>query len=298
MAEWHYSRGNEQHGPVSSAQLKQMAAGGQLLPTDLIWKDGMPGWLAAGKIKGLFEGTAAPAPARVTQPAPSTAPPPAASTSESASPQPMGQPASPIEYYNPTGGVHTRVAKTMKGFPPATGLSSEWPLSEVQLAQLKEAEKQRKAIRGFNSLCQLFVLIYVLGALGLLIGVLAAATGPGAGGLFRGQSLAYLGGALAATLAMGTLYYLAGKAALKCRIWGPITVLVLLAVGILWTLVSFFFTASRSGSSDESALIIFLVAVLGLGGAFIYVCVRGMLAISRFLACPLWAQEALVNAKL
>ena len=58
MAEWHYSRGNEQHGPVSSAQLKEMATAGQLQPTDLIWKDGMPGWVAAGKIKGLFEGAA------------------------------------------------------------------------------------------------------------------------------------------------------------------------------------------------------------------------------------------------
>ena len=72
MAEWHYSRGNEQHGPVSSAQLKQMAAAGELLPTDLIWKDGMPGWIAAGKIKGLFEPITAPAPAKLTQPAAST----------------------------------------------------------------------------------------------------------------------------------------------------------------------------------------------------------------------------------
>jgi GYF domain 2 len=297
MAEWHYSRGNEQHGPVSSAQLKQMAAGGQLQPTDLIWKDGMPGWVAAGKIKGLFDAAVSSAPAQVTQPAAASRAA-AAPPRQAVLPQPAGQPASPIEYYNPTGGVHARVAKTMKGFPRATGLQSDWPLTDVHLAQLKEAERQRKAIRGFNSLCQLFVLIYALAALGLLIGVLAAATGPGAARMFRGESLAFLGGALAATLAMGTLYYLAGKAALKCRVWGPITVLVLLAVGIVWTMVSFFFTASASRSSDASAMIIFLVAVVGLGGAFIYVCVRGLMAISKFLACPLWAQEALVNAKL
>src|SRR5438477_6696674 len=101
MAEWHYSRGNEQHGPVSSAQLKQMATAGQLQPTDLIWKDGMPGWVASGKIKGLFEAAAAhaPATAQITQPAPSHAEPaqPAGPTLEPASRQPMAQPASPIE---------------------------------------------------------------------------------------------------------------------------------------------------------------------------------------------------------
>jgi hypothetical protein len=296
MAEWHYSRGNEQYGPVSSAQLKQMAAGGQLQPTDLIWKDGMPGWLAAGKIKGLFDAApAAAAPAATTQSAPATAPPPAAPAPTS---EPAPQPASPIEYYNPSGGVPARLAKTMRGFPRATGLASEWPLSDVHLAQLKEAEKQRKAIRGFNSLCQLFAVFYALAALGFFFGVLAAATGPGAGGFFRGQSLAYLGGALASALAMGTLFYLAGRAGLKCRIWGPITVLVLLTIAVLWIIGSFFFAVSASRSSDEISVIIFLVAVFGIGGGLIYVCVRGMLAISRFLACPLWAQEALVNAKL
>jgi hypothetical protein len=298
MAEWHYSRGNEQHGPVSSAQLKQLAASGQLLPTDLIWKDGMPGWLAAGKIKGLFDADAGGAAQAQASQAAAAESARGAMAAPAVLPQSMRQPASPIGYYNPSSGLHDRVSKTMKGFPPATGLSSEWPLSDVHLAQLREAEKQRKAIRGFNSLCQLFVLIYALGALGLLIGVLGAATGPGAAGMFRGESLAFLGGALAATLAMGTLYYLAGKAALKCRIWGPITVLVLLAIGILWTMVSVSFTVSASRPSDRSAMMILLGAVVVLGGAFIYVCVRGMIAISRFLACPLWAQEALVNAKL
>src|SRR5204862_1157917 len=148
-------------------------------------------------------------------PAASLAAPPPESAPQSAPAQPMSQPASPIEYYNPSGGVHSRVAQTMKGFPPPTGLQSDWPLSDVHLAQLKEAERQRKAIRGFNSLCQLFVLIYALGALGLFIEMLGEAAGPGAARMFRGESMRFFGGALAATLAMATLYYLAGRAALK-----------------------------------------------------------------------------------
>src|SRR5262249_298739 len=51
---WYYAQGGQQFGPVSSRQLKRLAAGGQLRPTDLIWKDGMADWTPALKLKGLF----------------------------------------------------------------------------------------------------------------------------------------------------------------------------------------------------------------------------------------------------
>ena len=51
------SKGGQQQGPVSSKQLKQMAATGQLQPTDLVWKEGMEQWVAASSIKGLFAAT-------------------------------------------------------------------------------------------------------------------------------------------------------------------------------------------------------------------------------------------------
>jgi tetratricopeptide (TPR) repeat protein len=41
-------------GPVSSSELKGMAASGQLRPDDLVWADGMPDWMPASKLKGLF----------------------------------------------------------------------------------------------------------------------------------------------------------------------------------------------------------------------------------------------------
>ncbi|MFO1043296.1 MAG: DUF4339 domain-containing protein [Planctomycetaceae bacterium] len=56
-AEWHYSNGGQQHGPVSSAELKAMAKSGDLLPTDLIWKEGMAEWKPASNLKGLFSAT-------------------------------------------------------------------------------------------------------------------------------------------------------------------------------------------------------------------------------------------------
>jgi hypothetical protein len=46
--------------PVSAEQLRQLAASGQLLPTDMIWKEGMPLWVPASSLKGLFGSTRPP----------------------------------------------------------------------------------------------------------------------------------------------------------------------------------------------------------------------------------------------
>lgn len=55
ITEWHYTiDGQPAAAPVSAAQLKQLAASGQLKPTDLVWQDGMLEWAQAGSVKGLF----------------------------------------------------------------------------------------------------------------------------------------------------------------------------------------------------------------------------------------------------
>jgi hypothetical protein len=56
-SEWYYTQNGQQApAPVSSAQLKQLASTGQLQPTDMVWKDGMPNWVPASSIKDLFAG--------------------------------------------------------------------------------------------------------------------------------------------------------------------------------------------------------------------------------------------------
>ena len=57
--EWHY-RGDDgqQQGPISSAQLKQLADSGRLLPTALVWTQGMQQWAAASSVKNLFNAAA------------------------------------------------------------------------------------------------------------------------------------------------------------------------------------------------------------------------------------------------
>ncbi len=53
--EWHYTlNGQPAAVPVGAAQLKQLAASGQLKPSDLVWQDGMLEWAPASSVKGLF----------------------------------------------------------------------------------------------------------------------------------------------------------------------------------------------------------------------------------------------------
>lgn len=51
---WYYARGGVQFGPFRTRQLKELAAIGELLPTDMIWKEGLASWVPAGKTQNLF----------------------------------------------------------------------------------------------------------------------------------------------------------------------------------------------------------------------------------------------------
>ena len=55
MAEaWYYQRGDQRLGPVSSQELKRLANTGELQPTDLLWKEGMPQPRAASMPRDCF----------------------------------------------------------------------------------------------------------------------------------------------------------------------------------------------------------------------------------------------------
>lgn len=68
MAEvlWYYAKNDQQHGPVTPAELRQLATAHALLPEDLIWREGMDGWAPASKVKGLFADVREPVAARPT----------------------------------------------------------------------------------------------------------------------------------------------------------------------------------------------------------------------------------------
>jgi hypothetical protein len=54
VPEWFYADQGQQRGPVTFADLQALAAEGRLRPSDLVWKNGWPDWLAAGTQESLF----------------------------------------------------------------------------------------------------------------------------------------------------------------------------------------------------------------------------------------------------
>ena len=52
--EWHVSVDGAQRGPLTSEQVRSLVSSGRLKPTDHIWRDGMPDWVAASTVRGLF----------------------------------------------------------------------------------------------------------------------------------------------------------------------------------------------------------------------------------------------------
>jgi len=72
MAEWFIAQNNEKFGPFTTAQLKELARTGKVLPTDMLWREEFPGWVKATEAKGLFDQPAAQPPVQqppVQQPA-------------------------------------------------------------------------------------------------------------------------------------------------------------------------------------------------------------------------------------
>jgi hypothetical protein len=56
MADWYYAKDGERHGPVTSAQLRQMAQSGELQPNDMVFKEGGTQWIVASSVNNLFPG--------------------------------------------------------------------------------------------------------------------------------------------------------------------------------------------------------------------------------------------------
>ena len=52
--QWYYAKGEKKLGPFSSAEFKELADSGRLLPTDTIWKEGIDKGVPASKVKNLF----------------------------------------------------------------------------------------------------------------------------------------------------------------------------------------------------------------------------------------------------
>lgn len=72
---FHYTHDGVQYGPVEARELKAAAERGGLIPTDLVWQEGAPDWVAASTVKGLFPPAAYAAPVVPTRGGPPPLPP-------------------------------------------------------------------------------------------------------------------------------------------------------------------------------------------------------------------------------
>ena len=56
---WYYAHGDVEKGPLTTAQIKALAAAGKVRHDDLVWKEGMETWVAAGELAELYPNSAA-----------------------------------------------------------------------------------------------------------------------------------------------------------------------------------------------------------------------------------------------
>ena len=61
MAQWYYLVNNQQQGPISSEQLKELSANGTVTPQTYVWREGLDDWKPANMVQGLFGQAGAPA---------------------------------------------------------------------------------------------------------------------------------------------------------------------------------------------------------------------------------------------
>lgn len=75
--DWHYARNGQQQGPINEQALRQMLAAGEVLPTDLVWRQDMAQWVPASIVPELVS-----PPQVAPQSVPAATPQPAAAAAQ------------------------------------------------------------------------------------------------------------------------------------------------------------------------------------------------------------------------
>jgi len=57
-SQWFYTQNGQRFGPYSSADLKALAASGEVHRETLVWKEGLADWVPAQQVEGMFDLTA------------------------------------------------------------------------------------------------------------------------------------------------------------------------------------------------------------------------------------------------
>jgi hypothetical protein len=283
MSEWYYTRGEGQLGPVSSAQLQELAGCGDLRPTDLVWKEGMTEWVAATKLGIEFTPAATPT---ADRPAPA---PVAAGEGD-------GADRVSIPYYSATSNMNTLARVALRGFSPLTGPRDDFPLTEEELKQLARTARLRAPIVQAATLyLALFFggLLTTVTMLALYLLIVARFGAFGATVQPQATSAYFIWVGIVGGLSV--LCLLASRATRKCQLWAPIAMIVHFALWIAylaWTVISNF---SDLGSPDGLVTVVLFAFVIP-PLAFLLMSVAALSRIKPFLRRPLWTVHLFVQS--
>jgi hypothetical protein len=284
MSEWYYTRGEDHFGPVTTAQLRELAGCGDLRPTDLVWKDGMTQWVAATQLDipfspgGVVTAEAPPAP---------QAPP---IGQDGGAGRPL------VSYYSPTTDMTTLARVALRGFPPLTGSRDHFPLTEDELKELARTARLRAPIvRAAMLYTALFYsgLLVTVGMLTVYLYLTARFGAFGASVQAEAASGYFVRVGIVGGLSI--LCLLASRATRKCQPWAPIAMIVHFALWIAY-LVWVLFTSFRDlgGPDGVVAVVLFFFVIPPL--AFLILSVTALTRIRSFLRRPLWTVHVFVQS--
>ena len=55
MTHWFYGENGQQFGPVDDAGIRQLIASGRVMPSTMVWREGMPSWLPLANVPELSQ---------------------------------------------------------------------------------------------------------------------------------------------------------------------------------------------------------------------------------------------------
>jgi hypothetical protein len=211
MTQWHYAVGEQQLGPVSTDELRRLAATGQVGPETMVWCNGMADWAEARSVAGLTFGSPTPEPmpapdpyaaAAPAAPQPQYAPAAAYQPAQATYPQPSyAQPAYAAGPYGQAG-----PAQPAYGSPLSYASPGQGPLSASPRA-LEMLRQTRPWVLFLSILMFIGIGLYaVMGIFYLImsIGLASSMSSRSAGGAFAGMGI--LGAAV--MLGVGLLYFM------------------------------------------------------------------------------------------
>ncbi len=131
--EWFYAKNDQPCGPVSPAELKRFAERGELHGDDLVWREGLGEWIAASKVRGLFDSNG--------EHAAEGGPSPETEMPEPESPANGEVPARAIPNPPPAA-----AELPIQASPPMFALQTEIPVSAVKEESLPGAEAEPRPV--------------------------------------------------------------------------------------------------------------------------------------------------------